>query len=193
MTPRDKRLHAQLQQDLTALKLTYILEHYSEILDEAARKNTSVLEVLSLLVGGEASAKAERAMQRRMGQARLPKRKTLEDYKFDFPRRIPKQKVLRLFDCEFVERHGCAVLVGGTGTGKSHLIQSVGRSCCALGYRVRYITSAQLLEELTAASGDKTLPARVRYYSRFDLLIIDEFGFDKLERCEYPEIGRAHV
>ena len=43
------------------------------------------------------------------------------------------------------------------------------------------------MEELTAASGDKTLPARVRFYSRFDLLIIDEFGFDKLERREYPE------
>jgi len=55
------------------------------------------------------------------------------------------------------------------------------------GYRVRYVTSAKLLEELTAASGDKTLSSKVRYYSRFDLLIIDEFGFDKLERREYPE------
>lgn len=56
-----------------------------------------------------------------------------------------------------------------------------------LGYRVRYVTSATLLEELTAAAGDKTLAARVRYYKSFDLLIIDEFGFDKLERREYPE------
>ena len=56
-----------------------------------------------------------------------------------------------------------------------------------MGYGVRYTTSAALLEELTAASGDKTLPSRVRYYCRFDLLIIDEFGFDKLERLEYPE------
>lgn len=60
-------------------------------------------------------------------------------------------------------------------------------SCCALGYRVRYVTSAALLEELTAAAGDKTLPAKVRYYRAFDLLIIDEFSFDKLERREYPE------
>ena len=78
-------------------------------------------------------------------------------------------------------------MTASSGLGKSHLIQGVGRCCCAVGYRVRYITSAQLLEELTAASGDNTLPARVRFYSRFDLLIIDEFGFDKLERREYPE------
>ena len=56
-----------------------------------------------------------------------------------------------------------------------------------MGYRVRYVTSAELLEELTAASGDKTLSRKVRYYGRFDLVIIDEFGFDKLERREYPE------
>jgi len=56
-----------------------------------------------------------------------------------------------------------------------------------LGHRVRYVTSATLLKELTAAAGDKTLTSRVRYYRAFDLLIIDEFGFDKLERREYPE------
>ena len=101
-TPRDKRLHEQLRDDLTALRLTYILEHYIETLDEAARKNASMLEVLSLLIGGEAGLRAQRGMQRRIAQARLPKRKTLEDYNFEFPRKIPKQKVLRLFDCQFV-------------------------------------------------------------------------------------------
>ena len=73
-----------------------------------------MLEVLSLLIGGEASARSERAMQRRIAQARLPQRKTLEDYNFDFPRKIPKQKVLRLFDCEFVEQASAArCLMGG--------------------------------------------------------------------------------
>ena len=74
MTPRDKRLHAQLREDLAALRLNYFLEHYAETLDEAARNNTSMLEVLSLLVGGEATARAEKSMQRRIAQARLPKR-----------------------------------------------------------------------------------------------------------------------
>jgi tetratricopeptide (TPR) repeat protein len=55
------------------------------------------------------------------------------------------------------------------------------------GYSVRYTTSAELLEDLIRASGERRLPSRVRYYSRFDLLIIDEFGFEKLERLEYPE------
>ena len=52
---------------------------------------------------------------------------------------------------------------------------------------MRYITSAELIEELTAAAGDKTLPKQVRRFTRCELLIIDELGFDKLERAEYPD------
>ena len=54
----------------------------------------------------------------------------------------------------------------------------------ARGYRVRYITSAELLQDLTASLADHTLPERLRYYSNFDLLAIDEFGFDRIERSE---------
>ena len=53
-----------------------------------------------------------------------------------------------------------------------------------LGYRVRYTTSAELLQDLTASLADHSLPQRLRYYSNFDFLIIDEFGFDKIERAE---------
>ena len=52
--------------------------------------------------------------------------------------------------------------------------------------RVRYTTSADLLDDLTASLADQTLPKRVRYYARFDLLIIDEFGFDHIERKQSP-------
>ena len=57
----------------------------------------------------------------------------------------------------------------------------------ARGYRVRYTTSVKLLEHLKAALADQTLPRQVRYYAGFDLLIIDEFGFDKIERAEAPQ------
>ncbi len=100
---------------------------------------------------------------------------------------IDPVQIQELATGDFIRRRDNLIFMGESGLGKSHLIQSVGRRCCALGYRVRYTTSAELLEDLMAASGDKTLPRRVRYYGRFDLLIIDEFGFDRLERREYPE------
>lgn len=89
-----------------------------------------------------------------------------------------------LATADFIRRGNNIVVVGQSGVGKSHLMQSVGQSACVLGYRVHYTTSAALLTDLTASLADQTLLARLRYYGRFDLLIIDEFRFDKIERAK---------
>jgi DNA replication protein DnaC len=65
----------------------------------------------------EQAAREQRALERRMRDARLLKPKTLAEYDFKFPERIPKAAILRLFDCNFIQRCGCAVLIGPTGTG----------------------------------------------------------------------------
>ena len=90
--------HAALHEHLAELRLAQIAEIYPEVLNEAARKNCSPLDVLATLVAAEITARRERALQRRIATARLPKRKTLEEFDMAFPKRIPKQKVLRLFD-----------------------------------------------------------------------------------------------
>jgi DNA replication protein DnaC len=110
--------HDKLKQDLDELKLSYITENYREILDDAARKNTSTLDVLIQLIGGQVAARRDRALERRVRDAHLPKPKTLAEYDFTFPKKIAKQKLLRLFDCQFVDTYGCAVLIGSTGLGK---------------------------------------------------------------------------
>ncbi|MFV2069019.1 MAG: ATP-binding protein [Pirellulales bacterium] len=78
MTKRDDR-HEKLMRDLATLRLSRIAEIYREVLDQAARKNSSTLEVLSTLIAEEAIARSERALGRRIRQARLPKCKTLEE------------------------------------------------------------------------------------------------------------------
>jgi DNA replication protein DnaC len=80
---------------------------------------------------------------------------------------------------------------GHYGIGKSHIMQAIGQKACVHGYHVLYQTSAQLLADLTASLADKTLPVRLRRYAKPDFLIIDEFGFDKIERSECPEA--AHL
>jgi DNA replication protein DnaC len=83
------------------------------------------------------------------------------------------------------------VLVGQSGVGKSHLMQAVGLSACALGYRVFYTTSARMLIQLTAALADKSLNETLKQYAKWDLLIMDELGFDRIEREECPQA--AHL
>lgn len=116
----DNPTPAQLDRDLADLKLLEIAQHYREVLDDAARQGSSLLEVLATLSGMEQTARQQRALERRLRQARLPKQKTLADYDFNFPKRVPKTAIVRLFDCAFIGRHGCAVLIGPTGTGKTH-------------------------------------------------------------------------
>ena len=177
-----RRLHALLEQDLAELKLTKVAEIYREVLDEAARNNTSALEVLASLIASEAAFRRERAMQNRMKRAKLPKRKTLDEYKFTFPKRIPKQAVLRLFDCEFVSQHRCAVLIGPTGTGKSHLLTALGYTACEKGITVRFTRAIDMINTLTTAQVNGTLEKALKHYVNPSLLLLDELGYLPIDK-----------
>ncbi|MCZ6651712.1 MAG: IS21-like element helper ATPase IstB [Planctomycetota bacterium] len=182
MTNSRRQTHELLQQDLAELKLMQIAENYREVLDEAARKNTSMLDVLASLIATEVTARRERALQRRMQRARLPKRKTLEEYKFTFPKRIPKQKVLRLFDCEFISQHCCAVLIGPTGTGKSHLLTALGYTACEKGITVRFTRVIDMINTLTTAQVNGTLEKALKNYVHPSLLLLDELGYLPIDK-----------
>ncbi|MGV2334439.1 MAG UNVERIFIED_CONTAM: ATP-binding protein [Planctomycetaceae bacterium] len=88
------------------------------------------------------------ALQRRILQAKLPKLKTLAEYQFDFPKKIQKQKVIRLFDCEFIEQHRSAVLVGPAGVGKTHLLTALGYTACERGITVRFTRVIDMIDRL---------------------------------------------
>src|SRR5207244_10362039 len=124
------------------------------------------LEVLAILIGLEQAAREQRALERRLREARLPKQKTLAEYDFTFPKRIPKAAIVRLFDCDFIERHGCAVLIGPTGTGKSHLLTALGYTACERGYSVRYTRVVDMLNHLTAAQINGLLANALKSYVR---------------------------
>jgi len=173
---------------LETLQVPMSAEQVDQALAAADKEQTSRLQFLERFLSLPANRRRERSIERRLRLARFRDPGTLESFDWAFNQAtLDRLQFDELATGEFIRRRDNLVFVGESGLGKSHLIQSIGRRCCSLGYRVRYTTSAELLEDLTAASGDKTLPRRVRYYSRFDFLIVDEFGFEKLERREYPE------
>jgi DNA replication protein DnaC len=179
---KDDNQHEKLMRDLQALKLSRIAEVYREVLDEAARKNSSMLEVLSTLIAEEAIGRSERALQRRIRQARLPKRKTLEEYEFTFPKRIAKQKILRLFDCQFIEQHVSAVVIGPTGVGKTHLLTALGYTGCQKGISVRFTRVVDMINVLTTAQINGTLEKALKAYVNPSLLLLDELGYLPIDK-----------
>ena len=174
--------HERLLRDLADLKLHRIAEMYQEVLNEAARKGTSMLEVLATLIGEEADARRQRALEKRILRARLPKRKTLEEYNFSFPKKIPKQAILRLFDCDFVAQHGCAVFIGATGTGKSHLLNALGYTACEKGISVRFTRVVDMINALTTAQINGTLERTLRQYTTPSLVFLDELGYLPIDK-----------
>ena len=182
MARRDDSLQTRLDRDLAELKLPEIAKSYREVLDEAARKGSSMLEVLATLIGIEQTARQQRALERRIREARLPKRKTLAEYDFNFPKRIPKAAILRLFDCDFIQRHGCAVFIGPTGTGKSHLINALGYTACERGYSVRYTRVVEMINHLTTAQINGLLGKALKIYVRPSLLLLDELGYLPIDK-----------
>ena len=182
MARRNDNIQARLDRELAELKLPEIAKSYREVLDEAARKGSSMLEVLATLIGLEQTARQQRALQRRLREARLPKQKTLAEYDFNFPKRIPKEKILRLFDCDFIQRHGCAVFIGPTGTGKSHLLTALGYTACERGYSLRYTRVVDMLNHLTTAQINGSVGKALKAYVRPTLLLLDELGYLPIDK-----------
>jgi DNA replication protein DnaC len=174
--------HEKLRADLAELKLHRIAEVYQEVLDEAARKQSSMLDVLITLVGEELAARRQRALQRRTLHARLPPHKTLQEYNFDFPKRIPKQAILRLFDCDFITPHGCAVFIGATGVGKTHLLTALGYTACEKAISVRFIRVVDMINTLTTAQIKGTLEKSLRQFITPQLLLLDELGYLPIDK-----------
>ena len=176
----------------TTLRIPVQPAALDELLTRAEKENLTYLTFLDRLLGAEAGARRERAVARRIRDARFPETKTLEGFDWNFnPRTFSRPQIEELATGDFIRRRTNLVMVGWSGIGKSHLMQAIGQRACVHGYHVLYQTSAQLLADLTASLADKTLPARLRRFAKPDLLVIDEFGFDKIERSECPDA--AHL
>jgi DNA replication protein DnaC len=182
MARNDNSLSTQLERDLADLRLLEIARCYREVLDDAARKGSSMLQVLATLVGMEQTVRQQRALERRLRQARLPKQKTLADYDFDFPKRVPRAAIVRLFDGDFIQRHGCAVLIGPTGIGKTHLLTALGYTACERGYSVRFTRAVDMLNHLTTAQINGLLSQALKAYVRPQVLLLDELGYLPIDK-----------
>jgi DNA replication protein DnaC len=155
------------------------------VLARAEHEGLSHLEFVRRLLGEQADQRRERRIARRIREAGFREGKTLADFDWQFnAATIDRVQIEGLVAGEFIARRENLVLVGQSGVGKTRIIEAIGVNACVLGYRVRCRTSAEMLAELTAALADQTLPRLLREYARLDLLIVDEFGFDQIERGE---------
>jgi DNA replication protein DnaC len=186
--PARANLPDRLLDDFHTLKVPLTAAQLDEALGRAERDGLTHLEFAHLLIAEQAQQRRERAIARRIKDAGFHELCTLAGFDWEFnSKTINRVQIEELATGSFIGRQDNLVIVGQSGVGKSRIIQSVGQAACVAGYRVCYTTSAGLLAKLTASLADQTLPKCIRRYARYDLVIIDEFGFDKIERSETPQ------
>lgn len=180
--PPSKDPAKRLEENLAFLGLTRIAETYRDVLAQAAKDNLSHLAFLDAAIAEEAAARYERAVLRRVRHARFPVVKTLDAFDWTHPTKIDRNRVLSLFDFDFVEKRRNALFIGGTGLGKSHLAVALGMAACQKGHSVLFTTAMDMVNQLHAAQNDATLVKKLRQYARPQVLVLDELGYLPIDK-----------
>lgn len=166
-----------LEEYLKRLKLPTVRKHYESIARDAAEHNRSFAEYLMALLELEVRQREENQLRQRLRQAGFPVLKHLAAFDFAAVPTLNKQKVLLLAQAEFVARKENVLLVGNSGTGKTHLATALGACACRRGYRVRFWTAAALVQELLAAQHEHRLYRLEKQWLRTDLVVLDDVGY----------------
>lgn len=173
---------ARIRGYLKTLKLNRIATALDEELARAAREATPCAEALERLLALEAGALTERQIERRIRDAKLPERKLLADFDFDFQTGVDKRQIMELATLGFAGRRQGVILAGNSGTGKSHIAKALLLIGCQKNFRCRYTTASAMLHELLASLADNTLDQKLKRFLSPEILLIDEVGFDRLEQ-----------
>ena len=177
MSKTETKSTVLLQHHLKALKLPTMLNECTKVASRCATENVDHLSFLLQLCELELIDRERRAADRRLKAARFPTHKTRETFDFKAQPSVNKLLVSELARGEFIDKHENLLLVGNSGTGKSHLAIALGIAACGQGKRVRFIRVTELITQLMEAREDRELMRLKKQLTKLDLLILDELGY----------------
>jgi DNA replication protein DnaC len=166
-----------LRHHLKALKLPTMHDACEKIAQRCAADNADHLAFLLQLCELELIDRERRSADRRLKAAKFPTIKTLESFDFKAQPSVNKPLVLELMRCEYIDQRENLLLVGSTGTGKTHVATALGVEACARGKRVRFHKVIELVTQLIEAREERQLARLKTQLSKLDLLILDELGY----------------
>jgi DNA replication protein DnaC len=169
--------YQQLRGHLHYLKLTAIAGRLAIALEAAERERPGYTQFLCDLFAAEVDAVEQRKLQGRLRFAKLPARKTLEQFDFAAQPSLDRRLVEDLATLRFIDEHANALLIGPPGVGKTMIATILGHRAVEAGYRVYYTTAADLVARTNRAAIEGRWAATMRFWNGPQLLIVDELGY----------------
>jgi DNA replication protein DnaC len=159
------------------LRLPTLGGQFARLAEQAIKEKQSHVSYLEALLGAELEEREHNTVTRRIQEAHLPKVKTLEEFEFQTAPHISAARIRNLAEGGYLNRSEPIVLLGETGTGKTHLATGLAVAACRQRKRVRFTTAAQLVNELVEAKNQSELNRVTNRWTRYELIVIDEMAY----------------
>jgi DNA replication protein DnaC len=169
---------------LKDLRLPVFREYYEELSRKAVQQDLSYQEYLLELVRREHEVRRFNKIQRLIKASKLPLEKTFDNFEF---KRMPlniRQQVKILMDGSFVDRNDNIMAFGNPGSGKTHLLCAICHELARQGRKVYFTSCDLIVQQLLRAKVEMQLDKLLKKLSRYEALMIDDFGYVKQDREE---------
>ena len=170
----------ELKPLLKRLRLGYLLNTLPERLALARRDQLDYAAFLEIILADEVTRRDNRNMEIHLQQAGFEEVCRLEDFDWTAQVTLDRRLLDTVFSMDFLNRHEHVLFVGPVGVGKSFLAQALGYTAVRAGHSVRFIRADGLFKTLAQARVDHTLEKTMRSFLNPDLLVLDDFGLQKL-------------
>jgi DNA replication protein DnaC len=180
-TRSDEAAQAAIGAAARELRLPTIRAEATRLAEIAGRERQFYLAFLAEVLAAEVDDRTERRRARRITEAKFPRIKRLSEFNLDAVPTIQPAQLATLASGSYLDTGEPVVLLGDSGTGKTHLLIGLGLAACEQGRRVRYVTTAQLVNELVEAANERILSRVIARYGRLDLLCLDEIGYVQID------------
>jgi len=163
------------------LRLYGMQSSFRGILESKTSGQFTIDQMLATLVEAEWEEQENRKTDRLVKNAGFRYPASLEEIDYSHPRNLDRNQVLRLVDCNYLERAENVLVTGATGLGKSYLISALGYQACLMGYKVLYRNTQKLFNALKVNKVDGSYLKEIKRIEKQDLLILDDFGLQPLD------------